>query len=489
MILALGEQAGGTAYVTDLVLAQGIGSGEYELQAGTLNAATISAGYGDSTYVQTGGTLNITTLDVSAFDEFTLSGGTINATTISGSFVQTGGTIATDYFNLAEMFVSPGYRLSGTGQLDVDIEMSISNGGHFFWADDTYTTVDIESLVVEGLGGALAIGFDFSVGSLMSGTLTGGTVDLTDGILAVTDGATATQSSSSASIKVVALGAQYGAGEYELSGTGELSTDLLSIGYLSAGTFTQSGGTLEAADALRIGYDATGTFNISGGNVSAGALLVGPGAAAGALDIQDDSAEITVTDVLELGENGELTAVAGSQIALDTADLMNASTDDSNYLGLNNLSLLFEGSTQYITYEMMFEQEEVTYNLFEVACEDMGMSNDGFDGNFALDRLLVGGDTTTGVIQLTSYVDNDLSGYESDDVLYVDYFYIGAGSLLDLNGYAIYFHTIDIDEDGVLWDSTSQWRLYEVTGGGVPEPATLSLLGMGGLALIRRRRQ
>lgn len=147
------------------------------------------------------------------------------------------------------------------------------------------------------------------------------------------------------------------------------------------------------------------------------------------------------------------------------AGLFNESHDAANLGGLANVTLVFEGGTESDSW-------------LEVAGQDMGAVADGLLDNFAVDTVRLGGEAGIGKVQLRNYHDNqrDWTGVEA---LYVENLILGAGSLLDLNGFSLYYVNL-IDYGGDI----------QYNGGALiplPEPAALLLLAAGGLAALRRR--
>ena len=111
------------------------------------------------------------------------------------------------------------------------------------------------------------------------------------------------------------------------------------------------------------------------------------------MNISDPSAQIEITGKLSLGEDCTFSAVTGSEIHMTGAELVNKSDDPVALGGLGNLTLIFEGGAAVV--------DDV-----EVAGEDLGAVPAGWNENFALGVLTLGG-VDVGQIQLVDNHDND----------------------------------------------------------------------------------
>ncbi|UCE60006.1 MAG: hypothetical protein JSU63_21505, partial [Phycisphaerales bacterium] len=230
-----------------------------------------------------------------------------------------------------------------------------------------------------------------------------------------------------------------GTGAYELSGAGSLSADIESVGFDGTGTFTQSGGTNTVAFELYLGFNpgSSGTYTISAGELATHGFIVGDGGH-GVLEITNPAAEISVSDVLLLGTDSALTAVPGATIHLTGGDFVNLSIDEVALAGLANLELVFEAGVAEL-------------DPLEVACEDKGATMAGYEANFALGKLTVGG-VDVGMVHLDDSVDNGNQGGAGGiaEALYVDSLTLNAGSVLNLSSLHLYWRTEFIDNGGTI---------------------------------------
>jgi hypothetical protein len=252
---------------------------------------------------------------------------------------------------------------------------------------------------------------------------------------------------------------------------GTLQNDDLSVGNYGCGTFTQTGGTHTVAHTLQIGVwsKSYGNYTISAGVLATVECIVGAGGT-GILGIQSTTADVVISQRLTFGPGSVLVAVPGATVRFTGSAFENTSTDAKALADLEKLVVKFEGGPTVI-------------DPLEVGGRDAGVSASGFSTNFGLGTLKIGNESgAVGMVKLVDLFDNqpDWNGAEA---LYVHDLWIGKGSQLDLNGLQLYYETLTLDPQATV-----------VLNGGsmqfAPEPATLSLLLVGGLAgLLRAARR
>jgi len=247
-------------------------------------------------------------------------------------------------------------------------------------------------------------------------------------------------------------------------------------------SFVQRGGAVEVAWSVVV---YAGVYALEGGEVSAGGvavlsdpygegrlehsggkLIAGDIVISGIYEITGASAEIICSEKLLFYGDPVFTAVPGATIRMTGAKFENECTDAGGLSGLANLTLVFEGGQDHI-------------DPCEVAGEDMGAIMAGFENNFALGTLRIGGAGGIGQIQLFDAFDNR-PGWDGAEALYVENLFVGPGSHLDLNGLNLYYLNGTIDPGAVLLGGTPIL---------IPAPGSLELLGVGVLTLFRRRRR
>jgi hypothetical protein len=261
-------------------------------------------------------------------------------------------------------------------------------------------------------------------------------------------------------------------GVYNLSG-GVLDGASMRLGYIGKGTFHQTGGQATLA-RMTLGASTLGntqahsTLRLSGGALRLGKLTAGGLADTVELEFVDPAAELAVAEEFFLGANASLEAAPGFTIKLGAARFRQAGVDPLRQAGLANLVMRFEGGAA--------EAAE-----FEVASEDVGPRGSGFDGNFALGALEVGGTQPAYVRLVDLIVNRPTSG--GNEALYVDRVSVTDGSILDLQGRSVYARTIDLDAGATIAGGAIQL---------IPEPsghhlAAAALAFVAGGAGFRRR--
>ena len=234
----------------------------------------------------------------------------------------------------------------------------------------------------------------------------------------------------------------------------------------------------------------------------------------GAFCMVGSNAGIAIHGEFGLEEGSAFLAMPGTEIEMRGAVFANISTDPVALSGLANASFSFGWAPNPCP--------------FEVAGVDIGPVMEGWTDNFAVGGLVLGR-LGAGRIQLVDDCDNQLNG-PRNEALYVHDLAFNSGGSIDLIGRNLYYlnggdprqfffgdANLDGGVDGAdytLWadhykmadmawgdgdfngdtvvdgaDYTT-WADNFLAGGArpAPEPATLSLLALGGLALIRRRR-
>ncbi len=517
----------------ELTLGRGaVAQGTYELgHEGKLSASVEFIGrYGTGKFIQTGGKNTTGYLSINSLSRYELSGGKLEITgdglNVEGVLDFSGGDGRIKVGDDAIVNLSGGVLGSAKSKLTVGANsLTIyAPGSH---PDDTFGKFSTEGLLHEA-GQVLDVhaGEGFAGrGRIDDHVVCAGTIAASPGGINLNNGLMVTSGGS------VDLGLKRGTLRVNNTVSGLAGSSLSAryeyIGDTSTGSFSHTAGTNKVS-TLYIGGQSGfhGTYNISGGSLEAGEVYVGLGGG-GELNILNSDASITVAGgLLRFGTHSVLTAVEGSTINMNLAKFDNRSTNPAALAGMSNLKAVFQ------------RHNRRSRNKFEVAGEDMGVSLGGFDLNFALGTLQVGSDDVRGVLQLVNSFDNQPS-WGGKEALYVENLIIeGVGSSIDLNGLNLYYlnggdlkQLFDGDSnlDGVVdivdltslaanWSFLSradkEWSQGDtngdmlidivdltalaanwgaetivIPGGPVPEPTALVLLGLGGFALIRRRRE
>ena len=404
------------------------------LFGGSLKAAKLYIGNGTTgRFVQTGG----------AFDDgdntssgpeiyvgygsggdgyYELSGGTIHVQRIRvgksgvGLFRQLGGDVTLGFSSLASVEVGPGgvYEMQGGTVRSASLDCS----NRFEQTGGTATTTG--DVVVPGLPDQAGI-FELSGGThYVNGNL---------------------------------VLAQYpdSRGTYRVRGDGDLHGNRVWVG-------------------PETGVNGQGTFDVSGGSVSCRQLVVGRGLGVGELLLNNATAGVTVSELLEFGRSAHLSAVPGATIHVTGANVKNSSTDPTALDGLGRLHLVAEGGSSILT-------------LYEVGGQNLGTVLDGLHENFALNTLSIGG-SKIGRLKLVDAFDNQADGQLGNESLYLHLLELGPGSYLDLNGLTMYYQTSTIDPSATIVLNGGHLTVLPV-----PEPSTLALLSIAAMSLLAARRR
>ena len=316
-----------------------------------------------------------------------------------------------------------------------------------------------------------------------------------------------------------------GTGTYVLAGGQLITYGEGVIGLRGLGQFLQAGGT-HISGGLNLGVfsGSTGVYSICGGSADLSSLYMASDlGGVGVLDLAGPAVDLKVRGTLRFGGNGHLSAVPGAAIRMTGGECKwaNGSTNASALAGLGNLGVVFEGQGD-------------TLADYEVAGKDLGASQAGFESNFALGSLELGGTDGPGAMKLVDKSDNqpDWIGAEA---LYVGTLALNEGAVLDCNGLNLYyanggapkqFFCGDSDLDGQVglsdlcvlaanWNvKGTSWADGDFNGDGamgfadlsilaanwgrstpspppapVPEPAALVLLGLGATAVVTSKRR
>ncbi len=258
------------------------------------------------------------------------------------------------------------------------------------------------------------------------------------------------------------------------------------IGYNNGatGTLNFSGGDFNSGTGVMIGYGGgKGIANVSGGAFHGWKMSVSGTTNTSEFNILDNSANIYFNNGgVKFGEhdtwaNVKVTAVTGSSIRLTGGNtyIENRTTDASvtGLAGLNNITFVFENGT------------DKTANC-EVGGADLGAVMAGLTENFALEGLTVGTATKGSNLTLVDASNNQQDALA--EVLYVETLDILAGSTLDLSGLTLYYLNGETPSaytgDGRVFDGGTGGQLIQI-----PEPATMVILGIGGIGVLIRRRK
>ena len=495
------------------------GVGEIHFDGGTLTTRSLFAG---PTHLTGTGTIDTHGLvsDVDLLFDFTHG---LNQTLTFNS--QPGQNITINLTQDSTGHLGAGYAGNGTLSIRDGVSVKSYHDGYIGYKAGATGVV-----TVDGSGSTWTNSSYLYVGIFGQGTLNitnGGAVSNTSGFIGLYSGSTGEVTVDGSGSTWTNSGdtglyvGHYGQGTLNITNSGAVSNTYGYIGYGTTGVVTVdgSGSTWTNSSYLIVGCEGQGTLNITnGGAVSNfGGYLGHYSGSTGAVTVDGDGSvwtnssglyvggnnsfsggtgELTVSnggivevgDVLKVWDGGTLnmgatgtvtvggtmilvqdstlTADAGATIHMTGSAFENESTNPDNLAGLGNLTLIFEGGSEGV-------------DPFEVACEDMDAFMVGFDSNFALGTLQLGG-ADIGYVQLVDDYDNR-PDWEGSEALYVENLILGAGSTLDLNGLNLYCRNF-----------TDLGGSIDLNGGSitqVPEPATLAILVIGGMFCLGRRRR
>ncbi len=214
------------------------------------------------------------------------------------------------------------------------------------------------------------------------------------------------------------------------------------------------------------------------------------------------------TTRLDANHISDISAVSGltnlAQLYLDYNEI----SDISAVSGLTNLYYLGLQNNQIATMDLSNSNlaSLISFNILDnpltsVLLTDATLSQEVFN------VLMDGGGSYTGIAELGGVLDLDMSGVDFVDISDLTKMYtmddlveLLLADASNLDGAAVVSLTGELDSMNYL-DVTGLWSSFDVgtqtslnswaaIGGNtlIPEPATLSLLAIGGLALIRRRK-
>ncbi len=304
-------------------------------------------------------------------------------------------------------------------------------------------------------------------------------------VMSATDGGTVLDASSLTTIDSFAD--HFGTHTRTISASNGGQIDLSAVGLIRGGSGSHGG-----LDSLRVVAQTGGEIDLSSLTTVEGAtffeaddggiLRFGNLAITGSTDITADGLGSTLAaEGLTLDPTAVVSVTNGARIGLG-GDFQNAMTDASAFDMDTGLLEVCGAGTAWL----------------EVAGEDLGVG--GTSGNFGMMQLVIGSPTETEMVFLTDILDNDGLGQAAREALYLygsgglDGLEIYGGSKLVIGDIPVYAFidgsTVELHD---LFGPGEVIVEYNASTGNdgflvIPEPATLALLGVGGLVFALRRR-
>ncbi|GEM_PF-2803391 len=279
-------------------------------------------------------------------------------------------------------------------------------------------------------------------------------------------------------------------GSYTISGnplTSKLVVNEVRIGEDANATFNQLGGAVESAGAFVLAWNpgATANYNISGGTLAAKGLQI----RAGTGSINQTDGDITLSDHLRLGsENnatGSYTISGGSLSIPSTGHHLYAGSK----AGVNSTIHIRGDATVTIGGDIHLHENETAGDVRFIVEGGLATIQVGNRYLQRYDSVLEARLDATGLSTIVSLGNADFREDSILDVKALPGAQPGTYTLMTWQGSLVnsslrFADTVNTD----LWSFNLDPVSKTLTITYVPEPATVSMLGLGSLLVLRRRR-